>query len=150
MNFGLAGAKKSREVVYSVLRDACIDGDLSVPEAVEATKDIFGRNAIHFYKIKPAISVVSSCNNLSQELNINALESDTSLVRIIWVDVSGQHRCRVSLSEAHFYPYLIPVFHSLNLSFVNPRRKLYKKSSLMKHNIFFKNKLMKIYSYIKS
>ncbi|XP_052730962.1 protein fluG isoform X2 [Vigna angularis] len=52
------GAKKSREVVFSVLRDACIDGDLSVPEAVEAAKDIFARNAIHFYKITPANKAV--------------------------------------------------------------------------------------------
>ena len=28
--------------------------------------------------------------------NIVALHSDVSLVRIIWVDGSGQHRCRVS------------------------------------------------------
>jgi len=51
MSFSVTGAKKSREVVFSILRDACIDGDLSVPEAVEAAKDIFTRNTIHFYKI---------------------------------------------------------------------------------------------------
>ena len=28
--------------------------------------------------------------------NIVALHSDVSLVRVIWVDGSGQHRCRVS------------------------------------------------------
>ncbi|CAL5401601.1 unnamed protein product [Camellia sinensis] len=32
------GAKRAREVVFSVLRDACIDGDLSIPEAIEAKK----------------------------------------------------------------------------------------------------------------
>ncbi|KAK7267800.1 hypothetical protein RIF29_20479 [Crotalaria pallida] len=53
------GAKKSREVIFSVLRDACIDGDLSIPEAVEAAKDLFARNAINFYKIGSANSVVS-------------------------------------------------------------------------------------------
>ncbi|KAK7277447.1 hypothetical protein RJT34_22460 [Clitoria ternatea] len=45
------GAKNSRKIVFSVLRDACIDGDLSVPEAVEAAKDILARNAVRFYKI---------------------------------------------------------------------------------------------------
>ncbi|KAL5137014.1 Protein fluG [Glycine soja] len=45
------GAKNSREVVFSVLHDACIDGELSIPEAVEAAKDILARNAIRFYKI---------------------------------------------------------------------------------------------------
>ncbi|XP_027363467.1 protein fluG [Abrus precatorius] len=88
------GAKKSREVIFSVLRDACIDGDLSIPEAVEAAKDIFARNAIHFYKISSANCPVGSHSNLLQKLN-NGLESDVSLVRIIWVDGSGQHRCRV-------------------------------------------------------
>ncbi|CAJ1968859.1 unnamed protein product [Sphenostylis stenocarpa] len=88
------GAKKSREVVFSVLRDACIDGDLSLTEAVEAVKDIFARNAIHFYKISLANSVVSSHSNLSQKLN-DGLDIDVSLVRITWVDGSGQHRCRV-------------------------------------------------------
>lgn len=102
MSFDLTGAKKSREVVFSVLRDACIDGDLSIPEAVEAAKDIFARNAIHFYKIKSAIDAVSS-PTLSLTLNINASEADMLLVRIIWVDASGQHRCRVSLAQVHFY-----------------------------------------------
>ncbi|KOM34807.1 hypothetical protein LR48_Vigan02g095700 [Vigna angularis] len=48
------GAKNSREVVFSVLRDACIDGDLLLSEAVEAAKDILARNAIRFYKISSA------------------------------------------------------------------------------------------------
>ncbi|RDX78982.1 fluG, partial [Mucuna pruriens] len=87
------GAKKSREVVFSVLRDACNDGDLSIPEAVEAAKDIFARNAIHFYKISSANGAVSSHSNLPQKLN-DGLDIDVSLVRIIWVDGSGQHRCR--------------------------------------------------------
>ncbi|XP_020210637.1 protein fluG [Cajanus cajan] len=108
------GAKKSREVVFSVLRDACIDGDLSIPEAVEAAKDIFARNAIHFYKISSANNGVSAANgvvsaangvvssangvvnsqsNLPQKLN-DGLDSDVSLVRLMWVDSSGQHKCR--------------------------------------------------------
>ncbi|TKY52993.1 fluG protein [Spatholobus suberectus] len=48
------GAKNSREVIFTVLRDACIDGELSIPEAVEATKDIFARNAIRFYNLSSA------------------------------------------------------------------------------------------------
>lgn len=51
MRFTFTGAKNAREVVFTVLRDACIDGELSVPEAVEAAKDLFARNAIQFYKI---------------------------------------------------------------------------------------------------
>ncbi|KAI9086317.1 hypothetical protein K1719_031771 [Acacia pycnantha] len=43
------GAKKSSEVVFSVLRDACIDGDLSGLEAVEAAKDIFARNRLNYH-----------------------------------------------------------------------------------------------------
>ncbi|KAI8021236.1 Protein fluG [Camellia lanceoleosa] len=42
-------AKRAREVVFSVLRDACIDGDLSIPEAIEAAKDIFSENAKKFF-----------------------------------------------------------------------------------------------------
>ncbi|KAI5395731.1 hypothetical protein KIW84_062060 [Lathyrus oleraceus] len=45
------GAKNARKVVFTVLRDSCIDGDLTVPEAVEAAKDLFARNSISFYKI---------------------------------------------------------------------------------------------------
>ncbi|KAL0316188.1 UNVERIFIED_CONTAM: protein fluG [Sesamum radiatum] len=46
------GAKKAREIVFAVLRDACIDGDLSIPEAIQAAKDIFSENARQLYKIK--------------------------------------------------------------------------------------------------
>ncbi|CAL5207301.1 unnamed protein product [Lathyrus oleraceus] len=88
------GAKKSREVVFSVLRDSCIDGDLSVSEAVEAAKDILARNAINFYKINISKSAVSAHNILPLNV-IDDLESDISFVRIIWVDNSGQQRCRV-------------------------------------------------------
>ncbi|CAI8600208.1 unnamed protein product [Vicia faba] len=45
------GAKNARKVVFTVLRDSCIDGDLIVSEAVEAAKDLFARNSINFYKI---------------------------------------------------------------------------------------------------
>jgi hypothetical protein len=49
--FVLIGAKNAREVVFTVLRDSCIDGDITVPEAVEIAKDLFARNSINFYKI---------------------------------------------------------------------------------------------------
>ncbi|XP_027936135.1 protein fluG-like [Vigna unguiculata] len=51
------GSKNAREVVFSVLRDACIDGELLILEAVEAAKDILARNAIRFYKISSNITV---------------------------------------------------------------------------------------------
>jgi len=106
-----AGAKKSREVVFSVLRDSCLDGDLTVPEAVEAAKDILARNSIHFYKINfTNNSVISSDNNLQLNVVDDDLETDVSFVRIIWVDNSGQHRCRVSF----LYPVSVTslVIHS--------------------------------------
>ncbi|KAF3962720.1 hypothetical protein CMV_012802 [Castanea mollissima] len=89
------GAKQAREVVFSVLRDACIDGDLSIPEAIEATKDIFAQNAIQFYKINLSLDSKHTVTPNSMKMNTSASHNDVSLVRIIWVDGSGQHRCRV-------------------------------------------------------
>ncbi|CAN6580955.1 unnamed protein product [Malus baccata var. baccata] len=92
------GAKKAREVVFSVLRDACTDGDLSVPEAIEAAKDIFSQNAIQFYKINYAVKSSGSNNYASlnfMKVNSNDSENDVSLVRVMWGDTSGQQRCRV-------------------------------------------------------
>ncbi|KAI8014916.1 Protein fluG [Camellia lanceoleosa] len=91
------GAKRAREVVFSVLRDACIDGDLSIPEAIEAAKDIFSENAKKFYKInlylKPFDSKINGvCKVVKMETD--TVQSDVAFVRIIWVDASGQHRCR--------------------------------------------------------
>lgn len=130
------GSKKAREVVFSVLRDACADGDLSNSEALEAVKDIFADNAKQFYKLVAAAKFVISENgasdhssklaneisdvvesNAKQFYNLNAAvnpinledgicphyfklanqssEQAVTFVRIIWVDTSGQHRCRV-------------------------------------------------------
>lgn len=89
------GAKQAREVVFSVLRDACIDGDLTIPEAIEATKDIFAQNAIQFYKINSSLGSKNTVTPYSVKMKTSASHSDVSLVRIIWVDGSGQHRCRV-------------------------------------------------------
>ncbi|KAL5740889.1 hypothetical protein ACOSP7_029768 [Xanthoceras sorbifolium] len=91
------GAKRTREVLFSVLRDACIDGDLSVAEAIEAAKDICARNAIHFYKINFDVKSFGSKDNVHSNFVKKGTDApeDVSLVRIIWVDASGQHRCRV-------------------------------------------------------
>ncbi|CAN1770514.1 Protein fluG [Linum perenne] len=91
------GAKKARECLFSVLQDACRDGDLTVAEAVEAARDILAQNAIRLYKINvDADSVLSReiVSNSSLNFNDRASETGISFVRVIWVDTSGQHRCR--------------------------------------------------------
>lgn len=92
------GAKKSRDVVLSVLRDACIDGDLSISEAVEAVNDMFTRNAVQLYKMNLTIeSFMPNSSAVSIPLmKTNVVQEDVKFVRIIWVDGSGQQRCRVS------------------------------------------------------
>lgn len=95
----MTGAKKAREVVFSVLRDACADGDLTIPEAIEAAKDIFSQNAIQFYKINFAVKSSGSDNIVSPDfvkVISNESDNDVSFVRVIWSDASGQQRCRVS------------------------------------------------------
>ncbi|XVF55560.1 hypothetical protein PTKIN_Ptkin06aG0045700 [Pterospermum kingtungense] len=91
------GAKIAREVVFSVLRDSCIDCDLSIAEAIKASKDIFAQNAIRFYKINLGVKLLDSkaSGSPSYIIGKNVAEHDLSLVRLIWVDASGQHRCRV-------------------------------------------------------
>uniref|UniRef100_A0A165WSI5 GS catalytic domain-containing protein n=1 Tax=Daucus carota subsp. sativus TaxID=79200 RepID=A0A165WSI5_DAUCS len=104
------GSKKARDVVFSVLRDACADGDLSISEALEAVKDIFADNAKQFYKLDAAAKFVSSENGASDHSKLaiengisphsskvatQSSEQDVAFVRMIWVDTSGQHRCRV-------------------------------------------------------
>lgn len=97
------GAQRAREVVFSVLRDACNEGDLSIPEAVEAVKDIFSENSKKFYKIHYDVTSrvprhVS--DTLKKPVNhkkhdFNSTQQEMVLVRVLWVDASGQHRCRV-------------------------------------------------------
>ncbi|KAA3466345.1 Glutamate-ammonia ligase [Gossypium australe] len=91
------GAKRAREVVFFVLRDACIDRDLSISEAIEASNDIFAQNAIQLYKINIGRELFYSKAGEypSYMIGTNVPEHDVSLVRIVWVDTSGQHRCRV-------------------------------------------------------
>lgn len=93
------GAKKAREVVFAVLRDACINEDLSVAESIQAVKDIFSENAIKLYKIKAASESIESNDRSSPsvKLDVRSSAQGVAFVRIIWIDASGQHRCRVSL-----------------------------------------------------
>lgn len=103
------GAKKAREVVFTVLRDACIDGDLSIPEAVEAAEDIFAKNAIQFYKLNVAMKSIDLKNAICPKLmsiGNNSSQNDITLVRIIWVDASGQQRCRV-VPARRFYDVVL-------------------------------------------
>lgn len=98
------GAKKAREVMFAVLHDACINEDLSIPESIQAVKDIFSENARNLYKIK-AVSDSFDANDiasLSMKLDINTSAQAVAFVRIIWVDGSGQHRCRV-IPQKRFY-----------------------------------------------
>ncbi|KAI7739475.1 hypothetical protein M8C21_001017 [Ambrosia artemisiifolia] len=94
------GAKRARQVVFSVLQDACNDGDLSIHEAIEAVSDIFAENAKKFYRIDTAVrfrhgydTLLKLDNHVKKEFN--STQQDAVLVRVLWVDASGQHRCRV-------------------------------------------------------
>ncbi|TMX03893.1 hypothetical protein EJD97_013093, partial [Solanum chilense] len=117
-------AKRAREVVFSVLRDAMVEGDISITKAVVAVKEIFSENAKKLYKLhklddsskdsdEPHISspfikeeLHGSVKNSSTESDVephvsssfqneelNGSSKDVTLVRLIWIDASGQHRC---------------------------------------------------------
>ncbi|KAK6943902.1 Glutamine synthetase, catalytic domain [Dillenia turbinata] len=92
------GARRAREVVFTVLRDACIEGDLSISEATEAAKDIFSQNAKEFYRIDMTASssgtIKTESHNILERVS-SASKGDIGYIRIIWVDASGQQRCRV-------------------------------------------------------
>ncbi|GKV46353.1 hypothetical protein SLEP1_g53338 [Rubroshorea leprosula] len=90
------GAKKACGVIFSVLCDACIDGDLHVAEATEAAKGIFGRNAIEFYKINAGLKFSDLKASSTPCFDVeNAVDTGASFVRSIWVDAPGQYRYRV-------------------------------------------------------
>lgn len=108
----ITGAKRAREVIFTVLHDACVDGDLSICEAIEAAKDIFSQNSVQFYNIKLSDKSLVSRNSTSpSSMRVKAnLQCNVSLVRVIWVDASGQHRCRVSslfTFYVHFFLFQI-------------------------------------------
>lgn len=52
-----------------------------------------------FYRTNLDFTPLDSKTHVSTnfvKIGCDALQSDVSFVRIIWVDASGQHRCRVS------------------------------------------------------
>ncbi|KAL0866515.1 hypothetical protein Bca101_045633 [Brassica carinata] len=102
----MAGVKKAREVIFLVLRDACVSGDLSLMEAIDAAKDILSRNAIAFYKLDVDTSSSIPQSRIapykSQMEEPHVQEDSSSFVRVIWVDTSGQQRCRVGVSHLTF------------------------------------------------
>ncbi|KAL8223982.1 hypothetical protein R6Q57_019457 [Mikania cordata] len=94
------GAMRARKVIFSVLQDACNDGDLSISEAVEAVTDIFAENAKKFYRIDTSVTSRHVSGTLSKldnhvKMEFKSTQQDIMLVRVLWVDASGQHRCRV-------------------------------------------------------
>ncbi|KAF8751033.1 hypothetical protein HU200_012265 [Digitaria exilis] len=89
------GARRARDIVYRVLAAACEDGDLTIKEAIEAVEDIFRGNALHLYKFNAA---TGSTNHEPARAGDNMSSSsveDVLFVRIVWIDASGQIRCRV-------------------------------------------------------
>ncbi|XP_073008335.1 protein fluG isoform X1 [Typha latifolia] len=91
------GAKQARDIVFNVLSTACDDGDLTTPEAVEAVKDIFRQNALRLYKLNGVVgSIAEESFVASNSISKSCIsQEDIIFVRLIWVDASGQHRCRV-------------------------------------------------------
>ncbi|CAN6196302.1 unnamed protein product [Urochloa humidicola] len=99
------GARRARNIVYRVLSAACEDGDLSIPEAIGVVQAIFRGNALQLYKLN--VTVNGSINHdavsiANDNTSLSSLEKDVLFVRIIWVDASGLHRCRV-LPAQRFY-----------------------------------------------
>ncbi|XP_027769453.1 protein fluG-like [Solanum pennellii] len=93
------GAKKAREVVFNVLLDACFHDDLSITEAIAIVKAIFAENAKQFYKLDASsrysdVEPQSLSYHFKKE-DLNGPLTDVTAVRIIWLDFSAQHRCRV-------------------------------------------------------
>ncbi|XP_078427645.1 nodulin/glutamine synthase-like protein [Wolffia australiana] len=95
------GSKQARKVVYSVLCDACESGDITIPEALKAIKGIFKDNAFQFYNLKEKIAPVDFSSSTAIT-NYDQPSDQTTFVRIIWVDNSGQQRCRV-IPAKRFY-----------------------------------------------
>ncbi|KAM0938864.1 putative glutamine synthetase, catalytic domain, metal-dependent hydrolase [Dioscorea sansibarensis] len=97
------GAKRAREVVFSVLSGACDDGDLTISEAVEAAEDIFRQNTLRFYNMNHVIGSMSCKNSEPGKSESKIAPSDDIVfVRLMWIDTSGQHRCRV-IPAKRFY-----------------------------------------------
>uniref|UniRef100_A0A8I7BGC8 GS catalytic domain-containing protein n=1 Tax=Hordeum vulgare subsp. vulgare TaxID=112509 RepID=A0A8I7BGC8_HORVV len=96
------GAKWARDIVYRVLLAACEDGDLTIQEAIEAVEDILRRNALHLYKLDVVHEKVINIDDNSTSSSSCVKKDDVILVRMVWNDASGQHRCR-ALPAERFY-----------------------------------------------
>ncbi|KAG0486133.1 hypothetical protein HPP92_008228 [Vanilla planifolia] len=98
------GTKRAREVLFHVLSKACEDGDLTINDALQAIKDIFRENALRLYNLSAIIGSVEYKSTITTENSLKAskLVEDVVFVRIIWVDTSGQQRCRV-IPAKRFY-----------------------------------------------
>ncbi|KAH0768477.1 hypothetical protein KY285_004348 [Solanum tuberosum] len=93
------GAKKAREVVFNVLWDACVHDDLSITEALAIVKAIFAENAKQFYKLDASSRYSDvepqSLSSAFKKEELNGPLTFVTAVRVIWLDFSAQHRCRV-------------------------------------------------------
>ncbi|CAN6460666.1 unnamed protein product [Victoria cruziana] len=97
------GAKWARHTLATVLCDACEDGELTIFEAIDAAKSILRDNALQFYKVNQSVDSREATLFASQRDKIvNQPAQRTILVRVMWVDTSGQHRCRV-IPERRFH-----------------------------------------------
>ncbi|KAK4351476.1 hypothetical protein RND71_030789 [Anisodus tanguticus] len=146
------GAKRACEVVFFVLRDAMVEGDLSITKAIAAVTDIFAENAKKLYKlhkldvpskdsdIEPHIlspfmkedlhgslkdssidsDVEPYISSYFQNEELNGSSKDVTLVRIIWIDASGQHRCRVSFTFAFKLLFSLMITNYLMICFTKP------------------------------
>lgn len=93
----LIGAKRARDVIYSVLSDVCDDGDLTIPEAIRAAEGIFNKNALNFYNFDKVPGFLVSDISFDVRSKVSGKQSeDIIFVRLIWADNSGKRRCRVS------------------------------------------------------
>ncbi|KAH9327273.1 hypothetical protein KI387_007451, partial [Taxus chinensis] len=98
------GTKWAREVITSVLCDACDSGDLSIHEAFEAAHNILRGNAINLYNLDEGTTKSMMFKMVAdfRALYPDAKEGKPKLIRLLWVDSSGQRRCRV-VPENRFY-----------------------------------------------
>ncbi|KAL3676808.1 hypothetical protein R1sor_026756 [Riccia sorocarpa] len=97
------GAKLARTIVADVLCDSVEDGDLTLNEAIEAAQNMLRSNSLSFYKLKGGVSgkkakTVTQRSGKQEEPSWSCL-NNTKYVRLMWVDPSGQRRCKVVPTE---------------------------------------------------
>eukprot|EP00252_Welwitschia_mirabilis_P011169 TRINITY_DN2511_c0_g1_i1.p1 TRINITY_DN2511_c0_g1~~TRINITY_DN2511_c0_g1_i1.p1 ORF type:complete len:844 (+),score=165.73 TRINITY_DN2511_c0_g1_i1:452-2983(+) len=99
------GAKWAHKVLSAALSDACNAQDLSVHEAIEVAQKILRDTALLFYKLD-GTAILGSTNEDNAVSNHSQISSQMpeklSLVRLLWIDCSGQHRCRVVPQKRFF------------------------------------------------